>query len=306
MTKDSLRTQSAECLSRWKVWVLIRSLLLFVVVCSVLCSTHHAGAGKGRVQVGYCAKLAEIDAAKAAGFDYVELRTSEIVALPEPDFEILVAKLKQLQLPVPVAYQFIPASIRLTGPSVNKDEQMRYVRTAFDRLSRLGTEVVVFGSGPARRVPEGFSHQEALQQLIEFCRRIGPEARARKITIAIEAQRKQETNIINNLQEGLELIKAVNDPNIELIVDFYHLAEEKEDPGIISVARNHIRHLHMANPVGRVFPLSSKEYEYDSFFRNLAKIGYDKRISIEAASTDFSHDAPVAIEFLRRSFEKGP
>jgi len=269
-------------------------------------STHFAGSGKSRVQVGYCAKLAEIDAAKAAGFDYVELRTSEIVALSEPDFETLVGRLKQLQLPVPVAYQFIPASIPLTGPSVNKDDQMRYVRTALDRLSRLGTEVIVFGSGPARRVPEGFSHQEALQQLVEFCRWVGPEARAKKITIGIETQRKQETNIINNLREGLALIKAVNDPNIELIVDFYHLAEEKEDPAIIALARNHIRHLHMANPTGRVFPLNSKEYDYDSFFRNLAKIGYDKKISIEAASKDFAHDAPLAIEFLRRSFEKKP
>ena len=120
--------------------------------------------------------------------------------------------------------------------------------------------------------------------------------------MAIEAQRKQECNIINNLTEGLELIKAVNDPNIQLIVDFYHMAEEKEDPAVISVAAKHIRHLHMANPQGRLFPLVWNEFNYAPFFSNLKKIGYNKRISIEAKTADFPTDAPRAIAFLRQAF----
>ena len=259
-------------------------------------------ANSNRIQVGYCAKLSEIDAAKAAGFDYIELSTSEIVALSDSDFDKLVGKLKELKLPVPVTYLFIPARIKLTGPEIDKEEQMRYVRKAFDRVSRLGVQVVVFGSGPARQVPEGFSKNEAWQQLVEFCKRIGPEARAKKITVAIEAQRKQECNIINNLTEGLEHIKAVSNPNIQLIVDFYHMAEEKEDPAVISVAAKHIRHLHMANPQGRVFPLVWNEFNYASFFSNLKKIGYNKRISIEAKTADFPADAPKAIAFLRQAF----
>jgi len=259
-------------------------------------------ANSNRIQVGYCAKLSEIDAAKAAGFDYIELSTSEIVALSDSDFDKLEGKLKELKLPVPVTYLFIPARIKLTGPEIDKEEQMRYVRKAFDRVSRLGVQVVVFGSGPARQVPGGFSKNEAWQQLVEFCKRIGPEARAKKITVAIEAQRKQECNIINNLTEGLELIKAVSDPNIQLIVDFYHMAEEKEDPAVISVVAKHIRHLHMANPQGRVFPLVWNEFNYASFFSNLKKIGYNKRISIEAKTADFPADAPKAIAFLRQAF----
>lgn len=259
-------------------------------------------ANESKVQVGYCGRLAEIDAAKAAGFDYIELSTSEIVALSDSDYEHLAEKLRQLRLPVPVTFLFIPAGIKLTGPKVDKEEQMQYVRKAFDRVSRLGAKVIVFGSGPARRVPEGFSHNAAFQQLVDFCKRIGPEARARNITVAIEAQRKQECNIINNLTEGLELIKAVNDPNIQLIADFYHMAEEKEDPAIISTAGDHIRHLHMANPRGRAFPLNWEEYGYASFFKNLRTIGYHKRISIEARTTDFPTEAPKAIAFLRQAF----
>ena len=281
--------------------MVFRILLLVLVLISLFCRAS-GSANERKVQVGYCGRLAEIDAAKAAGFDYIELSTSEIVALSDSDYEKLAEKLKQLRLPVPVTFLFIPAGIKLTGPKVDKEEQMQYVRKAFDRVSRLGAKVIVLGSGPARRVPEGFSHNDAFQQLVEFCRRIGPEARARNITVAIEAQRKQECNIINNLTEGLELIKAVNDPNIQLIADFYHMAEEREDPAIISMAGDHIRHLHMANPRGRVFPLNWGEYGYASFFKNLQKIGYHERISIEARSADFPKEAPKAIAFLRQAF----
>ena len=48
---------------------------------------------------------------------------------------------------------------------------------AWARLARLGTQIVVFGSGGARRVPEGFSKEEAFKQLVEFGKRIAPEAR---------------------------------------------------------------------------------------------------------------------------------
>ena len=124
--------------------------------------------------------------------------------------------------------------------------------------------------------------------------------------MVIEPLRKQETNIINTTAEGLELVNAVADPNFELLVDFYHLASEKEDPAIILRARDHIRHLHMANPEGRVFPLAWDEFDYAPFFANLRQIGYAGRISIEAASKDVPSEAPRAIELLRRAFVAPP
>ena len=61
--------------------------------------------------------------------------------------------------------------LRVTGPDIDRDQQTVYVRKAFDRLARLGTQIVVFGSGGARRVPDGFSKDDALKQLVDFGRR---------------------------------------------------------------------------------------------------------------------------------------
>ena len=279
----------------------IAALVLCLVLVPPINVIH---AGKAKVRVGYCGALSEIDAVKAAGFDYVELRTSELAALSDVEYGRVAAKIKQTGIPVPVTYLFIPVNIRLTGLSIDKAQQMTYVRRAFERVSKLGTHVVTFGSGPARQVPDGFSKEEAFRQLVEFGKRIAPEARGRGITIVIEPQRRQECNIINTAAEGLELVQAVNDPNFQLMVDFYHLAVEKEDPAIIIKARDHIKHLHMANPCGRVFPLKWEEFNYAPFFENLRKIGYAKTISVEARTSDFESDAPRAIGLLRRAFTR--
>jgi sugar phosphate isomerase/epimerase len=86
------------------------------------------------------------------------------------------------------------------------------------------------------------------------------------------------------------------------MIDFYHLAVEKEDPSIVVRARDHLRHLHMANPQGRVFPLKWDEFDYAPFFAKLREIGYDKRISVEASTTDLATQGPQAIALLRRAF----
>ncbi len=226
-----------------------------------------------KVRVGYCTGLKNLEAAKAAGFDYVELPATEIAALSDADFEAAAARLKQLGIPTPTANLFLPATLKVTGPDTNPEQQMLHVRKALTRLARLGTEIVVFGSGGARRVPDGFAKDEAFKQLVDFGRRAAGEARANGITIAIEPLRKQETNIINTAAEGLELV-------------------------------DHIRHLHMANPTGRVFPQKWEEFDYAPFFANLRAIGYDKRISVEGNTTDLAAQGPAAVALLRQAFER--
>jgi sugar phosphate isomerase/epimerase len=278
----------------------------FVAACCalVLLTVFPAAQMAGKVLVGYCVGLKGLEVAKAAGFDYVEIGVTEIAGLSDADFEAAVERVKQVGIPTPNANLFLPSSLRLTGPQpADQDQQMAYVTKAFARLNRLGVKIVCFGSGGARRVPDGFPKEEAFKQLVAFGKRIAPEARAQGITVVIEPLRTEESNIINTAAEGLELVAAVNDPNFELLIDFYHLASEKEDPGIILRAREHIRHLHMANPQGRVFPLKWEEFDYAPFFANLRQIGYAGRISIEGSSRDVPSEAPAAIALLRQAFK---
>jgi D-psicose/D-tagatose/L-ribulose 3-epimerase len=257
-----------------------------------------------KVAVGYCTGLKNLEAAKAAGFDYVELSTTEVANLSDADFEAAAARIKSLGIATPAANLFMPAAIKVTGPETNPEQQMAHVKKAFARLARLGTQVVVFGSGGARRVPDGFSKDDAFKQLVDFGRRAAAEGRTHGLTITIEPLRRQETNIINTAAEGLALVEAIDHPNFQLMIDFYHLASEQEDPAIVLRAKDRIRHLHVANPQGRVFPAKWEEFDYGPFFANLKTIGYDKRISVEGNTTDLAAQGPPAIALLRRAFER--
>ncbi|MEO7190208.1 MAG: sugar phosphate isomerase/epimerase family protein [Vicinamibacterales bacterium] len=257
-----------------------------------------------QVRIGYCVGLGDLEIAKAAGFDFAEVRVGEIMALSDAEFDALVVRARAIGLPTPAAYQFLPASMRLTGPQPTSPEiQMAYVTKAFGRLARLGVRVVGFGSGTARRVPDGFSKDVAFAQLAEFSRRVATIARAHDIVVAIEPQRPEESNIINSIAEALTLIDAVKAPNFQLLADFFHMASVKENPAVIRRAGAHVYHLHIANPNGRVFPLGWDEYDYAGFFQNLRAIGYGRLISIEASSANVAADGPRTIALLRAAFE---
>jgi D-psicose/D-tagatose/L-ribulose 3-epimerase len=162
---------------------------------------HASTVAVSALPIGYCGPIKDIDAAKTAGFDYFELRTSEVAALSDADYDKLIAKLKQVAMPSPVAYWFVPADIKLTGPNIDKAKQAAYLERALSRMSTLGVHVIVFGSSGARNFPEGFAKQEAFDQLVDFGKRTGPIARKYGITVAIESQRREESNIINTTQE---------------------------------------------------------------------------------------------------------
>lgn len=277
--------------------------LVLASIALVLCALPATAQTPKDIPVGYCTGLKNLEPAKAAGFDYVELGATEIANLTDDEFAAAAARIKSLGISTPVANLFLPATLKVTGPDINPDAQMAHVKKAFTRLAQLGTGIVVFGSGGARRVPEGFAKEEAFKQLVDFGRRAAREAANHKITIAIEPLRRQESNIINTAGEGLELVKAIDHPNFQLMIDFYHLASEKEDPEIVIRAKDHLRHLHFANPTGRVFPLKWDEFDYAPFFANLKKIGYDKRISMEGATKDLATEGPITVALLKKAFQ---
>jgi sugar phosphate isomerase/epimerase len=279
----------------------VRGGALSLLIAAAVSTTAARHLPAQAVRIGYCTSVKNLAAAKAAGFDYVELATTEIAALTDAEFEQAGRTAAGTGLPTPVSNLFLPATLKVTGPDIDVDRQVEYVTKAFGRLARLGVDTVVFGSGGARRVPDGFPRDTAFRQLVEFGRRVAPLARARGVTVAVEPLRREETNIVNSAAEGLELVEAVNDAGFQLMVDFYHLASEHEDPRIIVRARTHLRHVHMANPAGRVFPRAADEFDYEPFFANLRAIDYDRRISIEASTQDLQADAPRAIALLRRA-----
>lgn len=239
-------------------------------------------------------KLADI------GYDYVELPLAEMAALTEEEFDLLEKRVKESGLRCEVCNNFFPKTIRLTGDSVNYTEILEYVEHALGRAERLGVEIVVFGSGPAKNVPDGFPLEEGYRQVVELLKMAVPIAKRHKIMIVIEPLRSAECNLINTFKEGCELAEKVTEDNVKVLVDYYHLSVEQEPTEhIVETGKAYLRHVHFANPSGRVYPKTEEESEYGRFFASLKKAEYDSRVSCEAYSDDFGADAKVTLKLLK-------
>jgi sugar phosphate isomerase/epimerase len=239
-----------------------------------------------------------LPAAQAAGFDYVEVPLFTLAGLGKDEYSRVLARVKGAGIPVEACNVLFPGSLRLTGPEVDTQAVRLYLETAFGRAAELGARVIVFGSGAARNVPQGYPLEHAWLQLVAMLRVAGPLAAANGLTLCIEPLNKGESNIIQTAAEGFTLAKLVDHPQVRLLVDYYHMARDGEDCGIIRTAGELVQHAHFADPEGRAYPRENKAH-FNDFFGALKDSGYAGRVSLEAGYAQFDRDAPLAQRIMR-------
>lgn len=258
-----------------------------------------APAKTGKVEIGVCGAIDDFEKAEQFGFDYFEPAVAATAALSDRAFADFEKRVSQSRLRCACFNSFI-RTLTVVGPAVDRDALTAYMNTALDRCRALGATIVVWGSAGSRNVPEGFSRDRAWQQMVSFLRMAGPIAKARNIVVAIEPLRKQESNIVNTGAEAFRLLREVDHPNVKMIIDYYHLQQEHEDPQILEQARDAIVHLHFANPKGRVWPKDPAEDPgYAPFFEMVKKTGFSGGLSIEGRGT-FEADAAASLAFFRK------
>jgi len=236
---------------------------------------------------------------KELGFDYADLSLSHLCAMDDTTFAKVKTELLSFGFPLEACNNFFPGELRLTGPKVDKELIVKYLAKAFQRASALGIKVIVFGSGLARMVPEGFPMHEAISQLFDLLTMIDKYAKKYAITIAIEPLRRQECNIVNTYLEALMLADLVKSANIRCLLDSYHLNTEEEDISVILPDKEQLAHVHFAEQVGRLFPCSENKHIYKEFFKQLKLAQYTQRLSIEAYSENFVRDAKSALALIK-------
>lgn len=266
---------------------------------------------------------------KACGYDYMELPLAEMMALDEDAFQRLKERVKNSGLDCEVSNNFYPASIRLTGPDADMGKITDYTVRALARARELGVQIVVFGSGGAKRVPEGFDHEQAFGQLVEITKMIAGVAEENEITIALEPMRMPDCNIINSFREAVQLARAVNHDRIRVLLDYYHFLCQREPyQNLLEDGKQYLAHVHFCfpnfpeingtcGPDGireifepelnargwwRTYPSLTDGWNYDEIIAAIQAVGYDQRISLEAPVTDHHRQIREALDFLREKF----
>jgi sugar phosphate isomerase/epimerase len=255
------------------------------------------------MRFGVCAGLSRAAHVAAAGWDYIELGVaSELI--PEADAVVWTEKkaaLLALPLPCETFNLFVPSRLKLTGPEVDSAALTRYVHTALARCAEVGGEIIVFGSGGARQLPEGWSAEQAQAQLVWFLNQCADAYEKTGVIVAIEPLNRQECNLLHTVSEGAALAREVGRAGVRNLADTYHMERNGDETlGDILTSADCLAHVHTAD-TDRKSP-GSGSYDHEALFRTLKEASYTARVSIECTFTDFEAELAPALAHLKDAY----
>lgn len=255
------------------------------------------------MQFGICKGPDGAAEVKAAGWDFIEGNVQGM--FQGESAEVDLSPVINAVLPVPSANCLVPGKLRIVGPEVDFEALRRYMSNVLSRAGQTGTRTLVFGSGAARNIPEGFDRDQARQQIVAFARMSAEIAAQHGVTIVVEPLNRKECNVINSVAEGMEYVREVNHPNFKCLVDSFHFWMEDEPLANLEAAMPWIAHVHLADKVGRTPPGESGKPEqspYRDFFRVLKAGNYRGLIAVEAGAWDVAKDGARIIGWLREQW----
>lgn len=157
---------------------------------------------------------------------------------------------------------------------------------AFSRLleviefaEKVGSPLVTIGSFRGRLEWGGHS---ALSVLIEMLKRAGEFACQKGLKLAIEPITHFNSDLINNIDDGLRFIKQVGHPSVGLMLDTYHMNMEEcslTEPFKRLQAENLLLHIHVGD--NNRLPPGKGVINFPEIIETLKQIGYDGYLSAE-------------------------
>lgn len=218
-----------------------------------------------------------------AGFDFLEFSVNHATFPSESTdvFEARISEIRSLPLPIWNLVELLPKTLPLFGSDANMEAAVQRTATVLQRASRLNIKSVCFGSGGARTAPPNMPLDRAFDQIAEFVSAIAPIAEKTGVTFIVENLNKNETNLLNSVEDCARIVRKVGSDAVRLNVDAFHWAREQESPDAIIRNADLISHCHIATTANRKAP-GDEPCDFLPFAKALKSAGYDKTLSVEA------------------------
>lgn len=255
---------------------------------------------KAEVAFGITGRYGNARMLKDAGCEYIEEAVGGLLMPTKGDDEFAkrLPEISAAVIPVKNCNGFLPAELKSVGPEAKIDEVLAYANIAFKRARMVGIDIITYGSGGSRKIPDGFSKDEAKKQFIAILKGMGPLAAAQNLRVAVEPLRKEECNFLNNIREVAEMIRAADHPNVGITADLYHMVLGGDVPADLDANVDILHHFHLAEKEKRALPGVAGD-DFRGWFGVLAKHGWKGRVSIEANGGGDQAALTKAFAYLR-------
>lgn len=236
----------------------------------------------------------------ANGYDYIVESISKCFSprsVSNDQFQQYLEGFKNLKTKLYAVNIFMPGDFKLVGPEVGEDEILLYAEDVFERCQAAQVTLVIWGSGAARRIPDGFDRTKAKEQFAGIAKKISAIAKKYNVVVALENLNSTETNFITTLEEAFEMVQRVNHPNFRLCADIYHMMKEGESPQVILKTHKYLVHCDIAEKDNRT-PPGTKADDFIPYLSALKSINYSGKIILECRWENLALQAKPAYDFL--------
>jgi len=257
-------------------------------------------------EIGIAQEMVNDSLFQASGYNYMVESVPKCFSprtISDAQFKDKLAAIKNLKTKLYACNVFIPGDLKLVGPEVDEKAVLQYVEVVFQRSQAAGVKMIIWGSGGARRVPDGFDKAKATEQFISIARKVADLAKRYDVMLVLENLNSTETNFCTTLQEAYNIVRKVNHPNHRLCADIYHMMKENEDPAIIERSGKYIVHCDLAEKENRAAP-GTKGDDFRPYLRALKKIKYSGKIILECWWSNLATQAVPARQYLQAQMDE--
>ncbi len=230
-----------------------------------------------------------IPKAKAAGFDAVELFTSSADAVDTDILSGLLDKYGVKLAAVGTGAGRVLHQLHLASPDKGIRRKARdFISSMIEFGARFGAPAII-GSMQGC-VETGVERVQSLGWLAEGLSELGSTAAACGVNLIFEPLNRYETNLINRLADGVELIKSTpllsceskkGGKNVLLLADLFHMnIEEESIAACLRKFGDYIGYVHFVDSNRRAAGMG--HIDLAEVARALSEIGYDGYASAEA------------------------
>lgn len=143
-----------------------------------------------------------------------------------------------------------PKGLHISHPDnrIRKRTQ-NYVKALINFCGDIGGKVMIHGSPTQRNIEKGWNREECWKRATDLFSGCTQLMEARNVTYCIEALTTHETNFITCINDALKMVKAVDHPNFQTMLDIKAAATEpKPYLDVISEVGKAMRHVHVNDP----------------------------------------------------------
>lgn len=207
------------------------------------------------------------------------------LAVREPkllNIDILQESLKQNHLQVPAigtGQAWGEEGLSFTDPDVFiRKQTIERIKSHIPLASRFKAVIII---GLVRGIVKNtVSQAQAMDWLVHALKECCESASAEGVQLALEPINRYETSLINNVQEGMQLISQVQAANFGLLLDTFHMNIEEADlESSIKNCNTRIYHFHVADS-NRLYP-GGGHLKFPSILTALHETGYSRFVSGE-------------------------